>query len=525
MALVPLPCTGHTLRSLREAVLLPTRTGIGWRALRAIAAALFCAVCSAAVAAEPPAREPAQEATQAAALGVPPPYRGEFPSLAALNVRDAVVDEVVSGLERPRAFEFLDADTILVTELHGQLVRIELGTGTRAPISGLPEFATAHEQTGLLDVALHPGFVDNHRIYLSYVEADAATGRYYTTVVATAVLAGARLDGLKTILRVEPFGWSPANFGGALAFDDAGFLYVTIGDRSEDAIAQRGDRLEGKLLRLRDDGAVPADNPFIDDPAVDDRIFALGLRNAQGLHYDATSGHLYAAEHGPLGGDEVNRIEAGANYGWPVITYGRNYSTAPIGEGTHKAGLRQPLFYYLPSEAISPLTLYRGAMFPEWEGDLLVGALKGQHVSKLDLDGEVVRSEYPMLGELRGRVRDVKVHPDGSIYVLLQSGSLYRVHRVASAEAVPEPGDPRLIYELVCSGCHDTGANGAPLPGDTERWREIARQPRAQIQRRVIDGFGAMPARGLCNICTDAHLRATTDYMVEQGTGDAGALP
>jgi glucose/arabinose dehydrogenase len=393
------------------------------------------------------------------------------------------------------------------------------------PLGGLPDFARTHDQTGLLDVALHPDFAANRRIYFSYVEADAKTGRYFTPVVASAVLQQDRLEDLRTVLRVEPFGWSPANFGGALAFDGKGYLYVTIGDRSEDAIAQNGRRLEGKVLRLRDDGSVPADNPFVGDDSVDDRIYALGVRNAQGLHFDAVSGRLFAAEHGPLGGDEVNEIEAGANYGWPIITYGRNYSTAPIGEGTHKAGLQQPLFYYLPSEAISPVTVYRGPMFPEWEGDLLVGALKGKHISKLDLDGQFVRSEYPMLGELNGRVRDVKVREDGSIYVLLQSGSLHRVYRKVAEQTAPDQGDPASIYELVCAGCHDTGADQAPPLDDPVRWRDIANQPRELIYRKVIEGFGAMPERGLCNICSDEHLRATTDFMLERGTRRPGVQP
>ena len=456
--------------------------------------------------------------------GVPPGYAGTLPSLAALNVRDAAIEEVLSKLELPRAFEFLDAHTVLVNELHGHMLRADLRSGARTPVAGLPAFAVDQDQTGLLDVALHPAFAENRRIYFSYVEADATTHRYYTPVLATAILAADRLEDLRTLLRVEPYGWSPANFGGALEFDAAGFLYITIGDRSEDAIAQRGDRLEGKILRLRDDGSVPEDNPFVGDDRVDDRIFALGVRNAQGLHFDRVSGRLFEAEHGPLGGDEVNVIEAGANYGWPVITYGRNYSTAPIGEGTHKAGMRQPLFYYLPSEAISPITQYRGAMFPEWEGHLLVGALKGKHVSKLALDGDVVRSEYPMLGELGGRVRDLKVHADGSVYVLLQTGSLYRLYREPGGDRPVEEGDPAQIYELVCAGCHDVGANGAPRPADGRRWREIAAQPRERLYRKVIDGFGEMPARGLCNICTDAHLRATTDFMLLQGAeGDPAA--
>ncbi len=449
--------------------------------------------------------------------GVPPAYEGALKSLAALNVRDAVLETRLDGLARPWAFEFVDATRVLITELHGRLLVADLETGSTTGITGVPEFVTGHEQTGLLDVALYPDFAQSRRIVFSYVEADPGTGRYYTPVIAAGRLADDQLVDRVTLLRVTPYGWSPSNFGGALAFGPDGRLYVSIGDRSEDGLAQRGDRLEGKILRLEPDGGTPPDNPFVDDPAVDDRVFALGVRNVQGLVFDPGTGQLYAAEHGPLGGDEINRIVAGANYGWPVITYGRNYSTAPMGEGTHREGMQQPLFYYLPSEAISPLEIYQGAMFDEWQGDLLVGALKGRHVSKLDLDGDVVRSEYPLLGELGARVRDIKAHPDGSIYVLLQNGALVRLFRDGSAPAPATGGAPGEIYALVCAGCHDTGAESAPGLDESARWKLIDQQPREAIYRRVIEGFGAMPARGLCNLCTDDHLRATVDYMLERG--------
>jgi len=502
---------------------LVARPGTSHRVAGLLATVTFCALLAAfgrsATGADP--------ADLTRDLGVPPNYEGTLPSLAALNVRDARVEVVLDTLDRPWALEFTGPETALITELHGRLLRADLATGALTSIAGLPGFVTDHDQTGLLDLAVDPGFADNGRVVFSYVEADTVTGRYYTTVVAAARLQGDTVEDLETLLRVEPHGWSPSNFGGALAFDDAGHLFITVGDRSEDAIAQRGDRLEGKVLRLNADGSVPADNPFVGDPAVDDRIWALGVRNAQGLAWDRETRRLYAAEHGPLGGDEVNLIEPGANYGWPIITYGANYSTAPMGEGTHKAGLRQPLFYYLPSEAISPLEQYRGPMFPEWEGDLLVGALKGRHVSKLDLDdlGEtpVVRSEYPLLGELDARVRDVKVHADGSVYVLLQDGRLVRLYRQPGEGPPDDPADPAQIYALVCAGCHDTGAENAAMLTDRASWAAIARQPREVIYRKVREGFGNMPARGLCNICTDEHLRRTTDWMLDQGTGGAGA--
>jgi glucose/arabinose dehydrogenase len=465
---------------------------------------LFC------LAAHATANEPSTGA------GVPPAYKGDLPSLAALNVRNARLDVILDDLDRPRAFEFLGPRALLITEIHGRLLHVDLDTRVQTAVNGVPEFVSKHPQTGLLDVALHPDFDRNRQIYFTYVEADALTGNYFTPVLARAVLGDGELRQVETLLRVEPHGWSPANFGGVIAFDDSGHLFLTIGDRSEDPIAQRGDRLEGKLLRLRDDGGIPADNPFVQDAEIDDRIYAIGLRNAQGLVFDAASGRLLEAEHGPLGGDEINIMVPGGNYGWPLASYGRNYSTARIGEGTHSPGTLQPLFYYLPSEAISPLTIYRGDMFGEWDGHLLAGALKGAHVSKLDLQGDRIVSRSTMLGELNARVRDIKVHEDGAIWVLLQDGRLVRLYREGAEPTPALGGDPADIYRYMCSGCHDMAANGAPPLEDTAHWRHLANEPRSDLYQRVIDGFGAMPARGLCNLCTDDQLRDTVDYMMER---------
>lgn len=465
-----------------------------------------------------------------------------LPTLAALNIPEARLETVVAGLDRPWSFEFLNDDEIIITEINGTMRRFDRRAGELTAIAGVPEVAAGQQQTGLLDVALHPDFADNRRLYFSYVISDD-TGRYYKTVIDTARLAGDRLEAVERLLSADPFGWSVSNFGGVMAFDGAGRLYITIGDRSEQAVAQNGSRLQGKILRLDPDGSVPADNPFVDDPTVDDRVYALGVRNPQGLHYDPVTGNLYEAEHGPMGGDEVNRIEAGANYGWPVVSYGQNYTPeamgfradqldnslarlqlamAPsrrIGQGTHGEGFRQPLFYYLPSTATSPLTQYRGEMFPEWEGDLLVGALKGKHVSKLDLDGGVIRSEYPMLTEIGDRVRDLKVAADGSIWILGQAGILHRLYRPQddAAGAMPEPARPgEAVYEFVCAGCHDTGASGAPIPQQPGQWTEILERPVETAYRRTLEGYGEMPARGLCDRCSDALLRRTVDYMLER---------
>lgn len=469
-----------------------------------------------------PQPDRAQTQTQ---LGQPPPYQGSLPSLAAVNQRQAKLELVIDTLQQPWAFEFLNADEIIITEFAGNMQRLSLTDGQLSAIGGVPKVATSAQQTGLLDIALHPDFSRNRRLYFSYVISDPETGKYFKTVVDTATLVDDQLHDIKRIVSADPFGWSPSNFGGALAFDDQGYLYITIGDRSEGRIAQMGQLLQGKLLRLHDDGSVPADNPFVTDETIDDRIYALGLRNAQGLYFDAPSGLLFEAEHGPMGGDEVNIIRAGGNYGWPIITYGKSYTTASVSEHTHRRGMLQPLFYYLPSEAISPLLVYRGSMFPEWDGHLLVGALKGKHVSLLDFDAVDpasptagrIRSEYPILTEIDARIRDLKVDQQGAVYILTQTGSLYRLWQTDVAPATADKANPAaVIYEFVCAGCHDSGAGQAPMLSRPQQWQSILQQPRALTYQRVLDGYQDMPERGLCYVCTNAQLRATTDYILEQ---------
>ena len=445
---------------------------------------------------------------------------GGVPSIRALNIPNAELHKVLTGLEYPWAFEFIDATRILITEKGRRLSRYDLESGELTPIAGLPEMATGKPQTGLLDVELHPRFASNRRIYFSYTIADEAAGEYYLTAVETAVLGERRLKSSRTILRAEPFGWSPSNFGGALEFDNEGYLFVTVGDRSEAGLAQEPGRLQGKILRLHDDGTVPGDNPFVGVAGYDERIYALGVRNPQGLHYDPQSDLLFEAEHGPRGGDEVNIVRAGANYGWPKVTYGSRYNNmAAIGDGTHQSGMEQPLFYYLPSIATSPLTVYRGSMFEEWEGDLLVGALKGQHVSKLDFDRGLIRSEHAMLGEIDSRVRDLKVGSDGALYVLAENGTLYRLTRGVHSQPGQQAYSGQAVYEWVCAGCHETGAYGAPRPGETDGWQRIREQPLETTYQRTIEGYDAMPARGLCNLCSDADLKKAVDYMLDAGGG------
>lgn len=482
------------------------------KSLRGLLLANLLSCCAVVMAedATPPAEPGLADVSQ------PPAYDGSLASLASMNIRNARLDRLTAALVKPWAMEFITQDQLLISEIGGRMLRFEVQGARLHPIAGVPAVATAHEQTGLLDVALHPEFARNAWVYFSYVESDPESGRYYRTVVDRARLEDDRLHDRERLLSVEPFLWSPSNFGGALAFGSDGRLFVSVGDRSESEFAQQGQRLQGKILRLNDDGSVPADNPFIADERIDARVWALGVRNPQGLDVDPRSGLLFEAEHGPMGGDEVNLIQRGKNYGWPTITYGVEYTTAPIGSGTHREGFEQPLFYYLPSTAVSPLVVYRGEMFPEWQGDLLVGALKGQHVSRLDLDGRVVRSEYRILSEIGDRIRDIKIAPDGAVFILTQNKGLFRLWREPATPAAEPTGfDAQQLYQYVCAGCHDSGAYRAPRPGVEAEREGMLAKPREAVYQNVIDGFGAMPARGLCHFCSDRQLRLTVDYMLD----------
>lgn len=300
--------------------------------------------------------------------------------------------------------------------------------------------------------------------------------------------------------------------------DQEGHLFITTGDRSVRSHAQHPKFLTGKVIRLNADGSVPKDNPFVTQgDAFDPMIYALGVRNPQGLVQDIMTGNIYETEHGPMGGDEVNVIEAGKNYGWPIISYGLNYTYRLIGEGSEKDGLEQPLFYYLPSIAVSPIEIYRGEMFKEWDGDLLVGALKGSAISKLDLVDGRIQSEYKILDELEARVRDIKVASDSSIWILLETGSIFRLSRVANpiqekAKIGQRSGE--YLYLSVCSSCHSQNVKGVPQISNKSDWISILKKDRKELYKNAINGFRAMPERGFCDDCTDAEVMRATNFMI-----------
>lgn len=327
---------------------------------------------------------------------------------------------VLEGLEHPWSLAFLPDGRWLVTERPGRLRVVAGGRLEPRPVEGLPR-VDAQSQGGLLDVAVHPQFASNGWIYLTYAQKDER-GRNGTEL-ARGKLVGApnayRLTDVQVLLRLTPKDNSGLHFGSRIVFDRAGMLYVTFGDRGTMARAQRLDDLAGKIVRLTEDGRPAPGNPFAGDNAARPEIFSLGHRNVQGAALHPLTGVLWAHEHGPQGGDELNVIKAGVNYGWPIITYGVNYGIGTrIGEGTEKPGLAQPVKYWIPSPAISGLAFYDGDKFPRWRGDALIGALRGQALIRVRLDGErFVEDEFMLRGALP-RIRDVRVGPDGFVYLL-----------------------------------------------------------------------------------------------------------
>ncbi|HNI51849.1 PQQ-dependent sugar dehydrogenase [Accumulibacter sp.] len=328
---------------------------------------------------------------------------------------------VTGGLEHPWGLAFLPDGRMLVSERPGRLRLIDAkGNLDPQAVKGLPPIA-AIGQGGLLDVAVHPAFRQNGWIYLSYVAA--GTGGYGTEVLR-ARLRNRALHDVQVVFRMRPKSATGYHFGSRLVFDREGYLYITLGDRGEQERAQRLDDHAGSVIRLHDDGRVPADNPFVRQAGALPEKFTLGNRNIQGAAVHPATGELWAHEHGPQGGDEINVIRAGVNYGWPVITYGRNYGSGTrIGEGSEKAGMAQPVLQWTPSIAPSGMAFYTGNRFPAWQGDLFVGALRDQMLLRIRLDGERVVRQEALLKSVIGRIRDVRNGPDGLLYLLTDSPS------------------------------------------------------------------------------------------------------
>ena len=338
------------------------------------------------------------------------------------------VEQLVGGLENPWGMAFLPDGGMLVTERPGRLRLVSADFELEPePLAGVPT-AFSRGQGGLLDVVLHPDFALNRLVYLSYAYfADGAAG----TAVARGRLAPGGLEETEVIFRSNGLGSGGRHFGSRLVFDEAGYLYVTHGDRGQRELAQDRSNHAGSVIRLYDDGRVPADNPFVGEAGVLPEIYTYGHRNPQGIARHPVTGALWTHEHGPRGGDELNIIEGGGlNYGWPMVSQGVEYATGlSIGLDEAPDGIEAPIWVWTPSIAPSGMAFYEGDAFPEWQGDLFVGALAYQLLARLELDGErVVHEERLLEGEL-GRIRDVRVGADGLVYLLTDAadGGIFRL--------------------------------------------------------------------------------------------------
>lgn len=335
---------------------------------------------------------------------------------------------VATGLDHPWGLAFLPDGQMLVTERSGHLRTVNEGRLDPSPIAGVPE-VRASGQGGLLDVALHPEFGENGWVYLSY--AAGSWGRAGTEV-ARGRLRDHRLEDVEVLFRALPKSSGGRHFGSRLRFAPDGHLFISLGDRGDRHRAQEPGDHAGSVIRLRDDGTVPPNNPFVGVDGARPELFTTGNRNVQGLAFHPETGALWSHEHGPRGGDELNVVRPGVNYGWPVISYGREYMSGfQVGEGTHRDGMAQPAHQWTPSIAPSGLTVYGGDRFPAWRGNLFVGALRFRLLARLVLDGERVVHEERLLEDRYGRIRDVRTGPDGLLYLLTDApaplGALLRL--------------------------------------------------------------------------------------------------
>jgi aldose sugar dehydrogenase len=336
-------------------------------------------------------------------------------------LHDYRVVTVVEGLVQPWSIASLPGGDMLVTERPGRLRIIRQGKLVEQPVDGVPT-ALHSSQGGLLEVMPHPNFSSNRLLYLTYSKP-SADGKQATTALVRGRFENDRLTSVEQLF--ESISQGRGHFGGKIAFDKNGFLFLTLGDRQvppegnlEAHPAQDLSNHHGKMIRLHDDGKVPADNPFVSRTGARPEIWSYGHRNIQGIAIHPETGDVWTNEHGPQGGDELNRLQAGANYGWPVIGFGVNYNTGlAIHTGTHRQGMQQPVHIWVPSIGISGMMIYTGDKFPQWRGNMFVGGMVGQQLGRLTLQGQRVTSEETLVQQ-QGRIRDVRQGLDGFIYLV-----------------------------------------------------------------------------------------------------------
>jgi len=334
------------------------------------------------------------------------------------------VQTAAEGLNHPWALAFLPQGDALITERPGRLLRLDPTTGERAVITGTPE-VDARGQGGLLDIELHPAFADNRYVYLTWA---GACERGNATHLGRGRLSGNQLIDFETLFVATPCVRSTKHFGSRIVFDGEGYLFMTTGDRGERDRAQDLNDHNGSVLRLNDDGSIPADNPFVGRDDALPAIYSFGHRNPQGAAIHPQTGALWIHEHGPRGGDEINLPTAGGNFGWPETTYGREYWGPQIGPDS-LPGTIAPIHHWTPSIAPSGMAFYTGEIFPDWQGDLFVGALAKVHLAHLELNGTEVITEERLLTDRGRRIRAIEQGPDGALYLLTDhaNGELLRL--------------------------------------------------------------------------------------------------
>ena len=338
-------------------------------------------------------------------------------------LHDYRVVTVAEGLVQPWSMAFLPGGDMLVTERPGRLRILRNGKLLPQAVEGLPPIFTGNNQAGLLEVAPHPNFASNRMLYLSYSKP-VGDGKESTTALVRGRFENDRLTDVQQLF--ESVSKGRGHYGGKIAFDKNGFVFLTLGDRQvapegnlEAHPAQDLSNHHGTIVRLHDDGKVPADNPFVNQPNAKPEIWSYGHRNVQGIAIHPETGDVWANEHGPQGGDEVNRVQKGLNYGWPVIGFGVNYQTGlAIHSGTHRKGMEQPVHVWVPSIGISAMMIYTGDKFPQWRGNMFVGGMVGQQLVRLTLNGQRVVSQETLVPGM-GRIRDVRQGLDGFIYLVV----------------------------------------------------------------------------------------------------------
>ncbi len=330
---------------------------------------------------------------------------------------------VVEDLQIPWGMVFLPDNSMLITEKSGEIIHFK--DGVKTSVSGGPAVYN-RGQGGLLDIELHPNYTDNGWIYISYSSQEGG-GSGGNTAIIRAKLNGNSLTNSELLYKASPNTTKGQHWGCRLEFDDDGYLYFTIGDRgARDQNPQDNTLDGGKVYRIMDDGAIPDDNPFINVTNGNERAFTTGNRNPQGMAKHPETGAIWIHEHGPMGGDEINIVKKGVNYGWPVITYGTNYNGTPITDITHKEGMEQPIHYWVPSIGPSGMAFVTSDRYPSWKGDLLVGSLAFQYLERLELDGNTVTNREKLMEDI-GRVRNVRQGPDGYIYVAVEGKGIYKL--------------------------------------------------------------------------------------------------